>query len=200
MSRIVIAGGGFAGVWAAKAAARIRRQAGRAGEGVEIVLVAPGDDLVLRPRLYEPRPERMRVALDDVLAPLGVRRVRAEVADVDTGERRVALAGADGPLPYDRLVLATGSRVRKPALPGEGRCTTSTPSPRRTPSTCGCVRWPNCPRGRAGSRWPWSARAWRASSSPGPCRSGCPRTPGRVWWWSSGRRCPRRASATGPAR
>ncbi|MEU3406220.1 FAD-dependent oxidoreductase [Streptomyces sp. NPDC006670] len=120
MSRIVIAGGGFAGVWAAKAAARIRHQAGRAGEDVEITLIAPGEDLVIRPRLYEAAPERMRVPLDGVLAPLGVRRLRAEVADVDLPGRRVLLAGPAEPVPFDRLVLATGSRVRKPALPGAG--------------------------------------------------------------------------------
>ena len=40
--------------------------------------------MVIRPRLYEADPEGMRVALDRVLGPIGVRRVAATVTGIDT--------------------------------------------------------------------------------------------------------------------
>jgi NADH:ubiquinone reductase (H+-translocating) len=56
LSQIVIAGGGFAAVWTAAAAARRRLEAGASPDELSIVLVAPRDDMVIRPRLYEARP------------------------------------------------------------------------------------------------------------------------------------------------
>lgn len=44
-----------------------------------MTLVSAGDDLVIRPRLYEADPGSMRVALDRVLGPIGVRRVAQTV-------------------------------------------------------------------------------------------------------------------------
>lgn len=43
----------FVGVWSATAAARMRADN---GADLSITLVAPGDDLVIRPRLYEADP------------------------------------------------------------------------------------------------------------------------------------------------
>lgn len=112
--RIVVIGGGFAGVWSAVAAARVR---GDGGDGPEIVLVAPDEDLVLRPRLYEEDPDRARVPLHRVIGPLGVRHLRTAVTVIDTAQRRVVTA--DGTvLRYDRLVLAAGSELVRPELPG----------------------------------------------------------------------------------
>lgn len=121
MSDVLIIGGGFAGVWAAAAAVRARRRAGAPEEAVRVTLVAPGDDLVIRPRLYEADPERMRVALDRVLGPIGVRRIAATVTGIDTDGRTVTALGRDGSpleLSYDRLVLAAGSRVLTPPVQG----------------------------------------------------------------------------------
>jgi NADH:ubiquinone reductase (H+-translocating) len=121
MSDVLVIGGGFAGVWAAAGAVRARNQAGAGETDLRVTLVDAADDLTVRPRLYEPSPESYRVALDRVLGPIGARRVAATVSGIDTGARTVAAVGRDGSpltLPYDRLVLASGSRVVAPALDG----------------------------------------------------------------------------------
>jgi NADH dehydrogenase len=118
MSDILIVGGGFAGVWSAAAAARLRQQN---GSDFSITLVAPGDDLIIRPRLYEPDPLRMRVPLARILEPVGVTHVPATVTGLDHA-RRVATvvhrSGAVDDLSYERLVIATGSSLVRPDLPG----------------------------------------------------------------------------------
>jgi NADH:ubiquinone reductase (H+-translocating) len=117
MSDILIVGGGFAGVWSAMAAARLCHQRGRK---LTISLVAPGDDLVIRPRLYEPGPGAMRVPRKRVLDPIGVARVNAVATAVHPGRRSVTVVGhgRTRELAYRRLVLATGSVLKRPDLPG----------------------------------------------------------------------------------
>ena len=130
MARVVIIGGGFAGVWAAAGAAlaATRAEAGaEAGSGVSagvgaddrltITLIAPNDHMVLRPRLYEPDPEVAKVELRRVLEPIGVRHLRAVVSGIDTRRRVVVADGRE--VGYDRLVLASGSKLPTPRdLPG----------------------------------------------------------------------------------
>jgi NADH dehydrogenase len=121
MSDVLVIGGGFAGVWAAAAAVRARRAAGVPTSDLRVTLVSAGDDIVIRPRMYQSDPDRMRVPLDRILGPIGVRRVAATVTGIDTGARRVAVVGRDGraaELTYDRLVLAAGSQLVRPDLPG----------------------------------------------------------------------------------
>ncbi|MEU4666659.1 FAD-dependent oxidoreductase [Amycolatopsis sp. NPDC023774] len=80
-----------------------------------------GDDMVIRPRLYAADPDRMRVPLDRVLGPIGVHRVAGTGVGIDTDTRTVSTVRRDGTtatLGYDRLVLASGSQVVRPALPG----------------------------------------------------------------------------------
>lgn len=111
---MVVIGGGFAGVWSAASAVRAARAL---GEQVRVTLVSVGDDLVIRPRLYERDPARMRVPLDRILGPVGVERVAATVRHIDWQRREVETEG--GPtLPYDKLVLAAGSQVVRPELEG----------------------------------------------------------------------------------
>ena len=119
MPNIVIAGGGFAGVWAAASAVRLLSDRNATAT---ITLVSAGDDLVIRPRLYESHPEDKRISLDRVLGPLGVQRVAGAVCGIDTNRRQLAIAQRDGnsfDLDYDRLVLATGSRLVRPPVIGE---------------------------------------------------------------------------------
>ena len=52
MERIVVVGGGFGGVWSAASAARVREDAGRTADDLEIVMVEPQYQMVIRPRLY----------------------------------------------------------------------------------------------------------------------------------------------------
>jgi NADH dehydrogenase len=54
--RLIIIGAGFAGMYAALSAARLRDIQGVSPEELEIALVAPEPTLVVRPRLYEPKP------------------------------------------------------------------------------------------------------------------------------------------------
>ncbi|WP_280262580.1 NAD(P)/FAD-dependent oxidoreductase [Nocardia wallacei] len=118
MDGIVVVGGGFAGVWSAASAVRVARAH---GADLPVTLVSSGDDLVIRPRLYQAEPDRMRVALDRILGPIGVRRVAATATGIDTARRRIATVGRDGSageIGWDRLVLATGSRLIRPTLPG----------------------------------------------------------------------------------
>lgn len=120
MSDILVLGGGFAGVWAAAGAARLRHLAGIDESELGIRVVAPGDDLVIRPRLYQASPDNMRVPLDRIFGPIGVDHVAATATTIDTQARRVRIAGERGQsdLPYERLVIATGSEVVRPTLPG----------------------------------------------------------------------------------
>lgn len=122
MTHILVIGGGFAGVWSAAGAVRAARSAGDAGEHIRITLITGGDDLVLRPRLYEDNPESMRLSLDRVLGPIGVRRLAATVTGIDTDlhvVRAVTRTGEELQQGYDKLVLATGSKLT--AAPFAGR-------------------------------------------------------------------------------
>jgi NADH dehydrogenase len=116
--RILVLGGGFAGLWSALAAARAREAFG-AGQ-IEIVLLNDTPWHSIRVRNYEADLSQTRVALDEVLAPVGVRRVEGKVTGIDVAARTVAYDDAEGPqtLGYDRLVFALGSQLARPNLPG----------------------------------------------------------------------------------
>jgi NADH:quinone reductase (non-electrogenic) len=119
--RILVIGGGFAGVWSAAAAARVARDNGTTHTRLQVTLVSDNDEMVIRPRLYERDPGQMSVSLDRVLKPIGVERIHAKVTGIDTTTRTVTADGVDGQshlLRYDRLVLAAGSQVVQPNLPG----------------------------------------------------------------------------------
>lgn len=125
MADIVIVGGGFAGLWGAMAAVQVLEEAGREGRDVRVTLVSRDPRLTIRPRLHEARPgEAMRVPLRGVLSPLGVELVEATVTGVDLGTRAVSASGPGGlqrAVPYDRLLLAAGSRLERPAVLGADR-------------------------------------------------------------------------------
>jgi len=119
--RIVIVGAGFAGMYAALSAARLRDIQGVAPEMLEIVLVSPEPTLVVRPRLYEANPETLTAPLLDVLRAIDVVYLQGSVETVDTKVRAVKIttAGrAEQIIAYDRLILATGSRLFRPDIPG----------------------------------------------------------------------------------
>jgi NADH dehydrogenase len=109
--KILIIGGGFAGFWAALAARRV------AGPRADVTLVSPEPALVMRPRLYEARPETLAVDLEPLLRKVDVGFVRGAASRLDTAAKTVTLAAGDR-LAYDRLVVATGSRMRRPPVPG----------------------------------------------------------------------------------
>jgi NADH:ubiquinone reductase (H+-translocating) len=119
--RIIIIGAGFAGMYAALSAARQREIQGVSPEQLEIALVAPAPTLVVRPRLYEAKPETLTAPLLDVLESIDVAYVQGSAETINTEARTVEITTAKGAtktLSYDRLVVATGSRLFRPNIPG----------------------------------------------------------------------------------
>jgi len=125
MSRkLVIIGAGFAGLWSALSAARLRDAQGASPADLEILVVAPQPILTIRPRLYEDAPETMAAPLDALFESTDVRFLQASVETIDSAAGRITVTDADGvrsELPYDRLVLAAGSDLNRPPLPGLAR-------------------------------------------------------------------------------
>jgi NADH dehydrogenase len=108
---ILVIGGGFAGFWAAVAARRV------AGSRAEVTLVSCEPMLEIRPRLYEAKPETLAVAMPPLLRQVDANFVRGEAVGLDTAATTVTF-GDGNRLAYDRLVVATGSRMRRPPVPG----------------------------------------------------------------------------------
>ena len=119
--RLVIIGAGFAGMYAALSAARLRDIQGVSPDELEIALIAPEPTLVVRPRLYEAKPETLTAPLLEVLKSIDVVYVQGSAETIDTRARMVKVSTAGGTrktLSYDRLVVATGSRLFRPDIPG----------------------------------------------------------------------------------
>ncbi|MDE5465880.1 NAD(P)/FAD-dependent oxidoreductase [Bradyrhizobium sp. CSS354] len=119
--RLVIIGAGFAGMYAALSAARLRDIRGASPQDLQIALVSPEPTLVVRPRLYESKPETLTAPLLDVLEAIDVHYIQGSAETINTEARTVQITPAKGPrktLSYDRLVVTTGSRVFRPNIPG----------------------------------------------------------------------------------
>jgi NADH:ubiquinone reductase (H+-translocating) len=118
--KIVVAGSGFAGLWAAISAARAVSIAGKIGE-VEMVMVSPTAALTIRPRLYEAVLENMDPGIGAVLDAAGVKHIAGTIDSMDAVRKQVTIVHNGGKRevqPYDRFVLATGSRLFTPDVPG----------------------------------------------------------------------------------
>jgi NADH dehydrogenase len=116
-SRILVLGGGFAGLWSALAAARAREML---GADIEVTLLNDTPWHSIRVRNYEADLSDTRVALDKVLAPVGVRRLQGAVTSIDVAKRTVTFeaAGTSQQIGYERLIFALGSRLARPRIPG----------------------------------------------------------------------------------
>ncbi|HHK0529016.1 TPA: NAD(P)/FAD-dependent oxidoreductase [Pseudomonas aeruginosa] len=114
--RILIVGAGFAGMWSALSAVRQLDRQGR--DDVEVTVLAPQPELRIRPRFYEPDVQRMAAPLGELFAAVGVRFVQGSAQRIDVAGKWVEYRDAEGTLAqldYDRLVLAAGSGVWRPA-------------------------------------------------------------------------------------
>lgn len=119
MRRIVVVGAGFAGLWSALAAARLLDM--HAASDIEVAVIAPEPVLKVRPRLYEDNPGAMEAPLLPLFRETGIRFVRGTVDAVDTHAQKVSIVAPTGDrsdLTYNRLVLASGSQLYRPDIPG----------------------------------------------------------------------------------
>ncbi|MDF9907775.1 UNVERIFIED_ORG: NADH dehydrogenase [Pseudomonas reinekei] len=117
--QLLVIGAGFGGLWSALSAARLLDMHDR--QDVEITLLAPQAELRIRPRFYEPDVHSMFAPLDALLDAVNVRFVKGTAERIDEQTGRVGYrdeAGRPAELPYDRLVLASGSQLSRPPVPG----------------------------------------------------------------------------------
>lgn len=117
--QILIIGAGFGGVWSALSAARLLDQHDR--NDVEITVLAPQAELRIRPRFYEPNVHNMKAPLNDLFDAVGVKFVQGSAETIDEKNKQVGysnVAGVQGTLSYDRLVLAAGSQLMRPPVQG----------------------------------------------------------------------------------
>jgi NADH dehydrogenase len=120
MRRILVLGAGFAGLWSAVGAARALDERGIGRDRVEVTVVNATPWHSIRVRNYEADLRDTRVPLADVLDPIGVRLMVAEITGLGVADRTVSCVGDGKPseLAYDRLVFALGSRLVRPPIPG----------------------------------------------------------------------------------
>lgn len=117
--QLLIVGSGFAGMWAAVSAARVAELSG--SDDLQIAVLAPAAELRVRPRFYEENVAGLRAPLSDLYAELDVEFITGHAERIDTTEKTVWYRAQDGGTSlrnYDRVILATGSQIRRPAING----------------------------------------------------------------------------------
>lgn len=117
MAAVLVVGAGFAGLWAALGAARRLDELAVPAGTVDVTVLSPAPFHDIRVRNYEADLSPCRIPLADLLDPVGVAHVAAQVTAIDADAKTVSTS-AGQTYRYDRLVLAAGSQVVKPAIPG----------------------------------------------------------------------------------
>ncbi len=120
MKRIVVLGAGFAGLWSAVGAARMLDELGLGRDQVDVVAVNTTRYHSIRVRNYEADLDATLVPLFDVFDPIGVNWMEGAATGIDVKNRTVAIRSRNGTgsLGYDRLVVALGSKLVRPPIPG----------------------------------------------------------------------------------
>jgi NADH:ubiquinone reductase (H+-translocating) len=120
MARIIVLGAGFAGLWAAVGAARKLDEISALPGEIEILVVDRNPYHNIRVRNYEVDLGNVAIPLGEVLDPIGVKHLTARVETIDVAKQEVAVATPRGRefLAYDRLLLALGSELARPDIPG----------------------------------------------------------------------------------
>lgn len=106
-------------MWSALAAARCRTM--MSSDKLEIVVVAPAQEIHIRPRLYEAQPENLAVDLTHLYRQVNVQFIPGHVNTIDSNKKQLCFATENGEttcLDYDRLILAAGSRLNTPKISG----------------------------------------------------------------------------------
>ena len=120
MKNLVIIGGGFAGFWGAMSAVRHARMQSREKD-LKMTVVSMDEYLSIRPRFYEDRFADMRVSLKKYFDPLGIGLKIGKAIGISPGQGTVRMIdpkGKEESLSYDGLILAAGSRLKHPVIPG----------------------------------------------------------------------------------
>jgi NADH dehydrogenase len=124
LQRIVIIGAGFSGIWSALGAKRlIASNLEQGGPDIEVIIIAPEERLVVRPRLYEANPASMSAPLGDLFRATGVQFIKGVVQSILPDKHEVAyidpITGTRSVVTYDKLILAAGSHLQRPSgIPG----------------------------------------------------------------------------------
>lgn len=123
--RVVVLGGGFGGL---ETAFDLRLLA---GDRAQITLVSDQDHFLFKPNsIYVPfglDPARLRVPLAKPAARKDIELYRAKAHEIDPDAREVRVDGRS--IPYDFLVVATGSGMRAEEVPGLAEHAISTWTP-----------------------------------------------------------------------
>lgn len=118
--QILIVGAGFGGMWSALSSSRFLDMHNR--RDVEVTVLAPAAVLGVRPRYYEQQVHQMQSPLGPLFDAVGIKFVKGLAESIDVMAKEVRYIDSNGSkttLGYDKLVLATGSRVVRPAtVPG----------------------------------------------------------------------------------
>lgn len=115
--QLVIIGTGFAGLWSALSAKRLLQLRNKEDD-VEITIVAPKPSIVLRPRLYEADAAGMTQDIGPLLQDASIKFFQGFVQNIDTEAQKLSIESQTAgrtTLGYDRLILASGSAVVRPA-------------------------------------------------------------------------------------
>lgn len=110
-AKIVIAGSGFAGFWAAISAMRVISQANKENS-IKVILISARPNLTIRPRLYEAKLDNMSPDISKQLAAVGVEYIAGKIQNIDTDAKLLTINLANGnqtSLVYERFILATGA-------------------------------------------------------------------------------------------
>lgn len=123
MHTIVVVGSGFAGMWSALSAMRLIDQHQR-NKDVQVKVISPEPTCVIRPRLYESDAESMHASLEDLFRATDIEYIRGRVETIHPDKKQVTLSTNSSTtqaavvVAYDKLVLAAGSHLNRPAIPG----------------------------------------------------------------------------------
>jgi NADH dehydrogenase len=116
---ILVIGAGFGGMWTALSATRLFDLHDH--NGVEVTVLAPQAELRVRPRFYEPNAHQLAAPIGELFDAVGVKFIKGAAETIDVQHKSVGYTDASGTrqtLSYDKLVLATGSRLAQSNTPG----------------------------------------------------------------------------------
>ena len=106
-------------MWTALSATRLFDIHGH--HDAEVTVLAPQAELRVRPRFYEPDAHQLVAPIDELFEAVGVKFIKGTAEVIDIRQKSVGYIDTSGTpqvLGYDKLVLATGSRLAMPNTQG----------------------------------------------------------------------------------